>query len=130
MNKIFSSSVVLGLFLLISYCVAADCPDCQTPNDDTKKCYSPTDAAFCGGWNEADCGNKKVYSINDFPDGVECTDEGVTKESLIPCWRYKQCYWDRNVSPPACATATSWSPYNYANKTVVDPNKTCPQTGS
>ncbi|MDR0706084.1 MAG: hypothetical protein LBF88_14015 [Planctomycetaceae bacterium] len=120
-------SVVCLLTMLAAICVAvfaADEKPCKVPSKNTKKCFHPTNAVTdCTEWPGGDCVGRSIYSIVDFPDGTDPSDEGTTSEVMENCYRETRCR-QKIGDATQCETAPTL-PYVQAAKVSVGEG-TCP----
>ena len=101
---------------------------CQIPNPSTTYCY-PLNTHVLSSCSAAsqpgDCNFSYVVHRNLFPNGAVTAASGTTTQQSVDCWQKQQCFWNTNLTIPACVAGSDWSPWYPANKTVVGTNQ-CP----
>jgi hypothetical protein len=113
---------IVALILVVGYAAhgIAQSRNCQKPNGNEKACYAPASNTPCFMKMSATSCSGTEYIVANFPDGVEMSASGRTKEISAFCYQSIPCEW--NAKREVCAGATDitkWSVPEFKLKTVA-----------
>lgn len=100
---------------------------CQVPNPSTVFCITQPKSQTCASGNGYPDYCPTIFDAferNQFPDGAVSSKSGTTMQQQADCWRVRYCVYNDNTN--TCSSGTTWSAWQQADKTVVNPQGVCP----